>query len=106
MSTNTLERINVNFPRPVLDDLRKLVPAKRRSEVIARATARELRRLKVAALFEVLERNPAWNLEQYPALADGPVIDAFVADMRTSGTYARTPLESMPSPTRRKARRE
>ncbi len=106
MSTNTLERINVNFPRPFLDDLRKLVPAKRRSEVIARATARELRRLKVAALFEALERNPAWTVERYPALTDGTAIDAFVADMRTSGTYARMPVEASASPTRRKARRE
>lgn len=106
MSTTSLERINVNFPRPVLDDLRRLVPAKRRSEVIARATARELRRLKVAALFEALERNPAWTLEQYPLLEDGPTIDSFVAQLRASGTYSRTLPESAVSPTRRKARRE
>ena len=106
MSTNTLERINVNFPRPVLDDLRKLVPAKRRSEVIARATARELRRLKVAALFEALGRNPAWTVESYPALTDGAAIDDFVNQLRASGTYSRTPPEATASPTRRKARRE
>lgn len=106
MSTTSLERINVNFPRPVLDDLRRLVPAKRRSEVIARATARELRRLKVAALFEALERNPAWTLEQYPLLADATAIDSFVAQLRASGTYSHTPSESTASPTRRKARRE
>jgi hypothetical protein len=101
---SSLERINVNFPRPVLDDLRRLVPAKRRSEVIARATARELRRLKVAALFENLERNPAWQAEHYPQLADGPAIDLFVAQLRSSGTYSTATVD--PSPTRRKARRE
>jgi hypothetical protein len=107
-----LERINVNFPRPVLDDLRRLVPAKRRSEVIARATARELRRLKLAALFENLERNPVWKTEEYPHLSDGTAIDHFVAQLRASGTFTRAPVGNergfvpVPSPTRRKARRE
>lgn len=110
MSTQSLERINVNFPRPVLDDLRRLVPAKRRSEVIARATARELRRLAVAALFETLERTPAWQTEHYPQLTDGSTIDDFVAHLRSSGTFtgasrAGTPPATL-APNRRKARRE
>src|SRR4051812_27032105 len=101
----TLERINVNFPRPVLDDLRRLVPAKHRSEVIARATARELRRLKIASLFEALERTPAWSAELYPHLADGDTIDLFVTQLRASGTFVHSPAP-VPAPTRRKARRE
>ncbi len=105
MNTPLLERINVNFPRPVLDDLRRLVPAKRRSEVIARATARELRRLKVASLFEKLDRNPAWDAAQYPHLLDGSSIDLYVAQLRASGTFT-TARNVAPSPTRRKARRE
>lgn len=105
MSAPTLERINVNFPRPVLDDLRRLVPAKRRSEVIARATARELRRLKLASLFETLERTPVWRAETYSALADGSAIDSFVAQLRASGSYSVAPVQSA-SPMRRKARRE
>lgn len=105
MNTPSLERINVNFPRPVLDDLRRLVPAKRRSEVIARATARELRRLKLASFFENLERNPAWQAEQYPHMSDGTAIDLLVQQLRASGTFTRAPVAA-PSPTRRKARRE
>src|SRR5215210_1802542 len=105
MSTPSLERINVNFPRPVLDDLRRLVPPKRRSEVIARATARELRRLQVAALFESLERAPAWQVENYPHLTDGTTIDDFVAQLRASGTFTRAAAPA-PAPIRRKARRE
>lgn len=60
-----LERVNVNLPRPLLDDLRRLVPRSRRSEVIARATARELRRLKLAALLEEMARDPAWREPDY-----------------------------------------
>src|SRR5512143_1865005 len=105
MSTPSVERINVNFPRPVLDDLRRLVPAKRRSEVIARATARELRRLNLASLFETLQRSPAWQAEQYPQLADGDAIDRFVAQMRASGLFT-TRQTAPPADTRTRARRE
>jgi hypothetical protein len=105
MNSPVLERINVNFPRPVLEDLRRLVPAKRRSEVIARATARELRRLKVASLFEGLERSPVWRIEPYPQLSDGMAINLFVSQLRASGTFV-APLSAPPASPRRKARRE
>ncbi len=104
MSTSTVERINVNFPRPVLDDLRRLVPAKRRSEVIARATARELRRLKLASLFEALENKPLWQAQDYPQLSDGPTIDLFITQLRAAGRFPTAPAETIS--TRRKGRRE
>ncbi len=93
----TLERVNVNLPRPLLDDLRRLVPRSQRSEVIARATARELRRLKLAALLEDLQRNPAWQEQDYPALKDRAAISAEIDRLR-SGTIAKK--------SRRKARHE
>lgn len=95
-----VERVNVNLPRPILDDLRRLVPRSRRSEVIARATARELRRLKLAALFQDLAREPLWRAEEHPDLATAAAIDATVRRLRA---YAAWPL---PAPARRKARRE
>ena len=104
MDATSLERINVNFPRPVLEDLRKLVPAKHRSEVIARATARELRRLKLAAYFESLATNPLWEAAPYPALPDGAAIDKAISEMRASGMFTSTQNEA--TTTRQKARRE
>lgn len=80
----TVERINVNFPSPVLEDLRRLVPAKRRSEVIARATARELRRIKLAAQFEQAARHPVWTAEKYPSLTDVDAMDAAITALRLS----------------------
>ncbi len=77
-----MERVNVNLPRPLLDDLRRLVPRSRRSEVIARATARELRRLQLAFVFEALEKEPAWRDEDYPALATPEAIDEQVRQLR------------------------
>ena len=104
MSTSTIERINVNFPRPVLEDLRRLVPAKRRSEVIARATARELRRLKLAAQFEQSTQNPIWRAEDYPQFENEDAIDANLAALRSGETLAAAPVAT--SPQKRKARRE
>ncbi|MGE5139845.1 MAG: hypothetical protein ACM3JD_10305 [Rudaea sp.] len=83
-----MERVNVNLPRPLLDDLRRLVPRSRRSEVIARATARELRRLKLAAGLDAMLRQPAWPDQRYPALADGPSIDTSLGRLRTGGPAA------------------
>lgn len=102
MDTSGVERVNVNLPKPVLDDLRKLVPAKHRSEVIARATARELRRLKLAAYFEQLATSPLWQGDPYPALQDGAAIDQVIREMRAGGTFP----ASEGATTRRKARRE
>ncbi len=95
-----VERVNVNLPRPLLDDLRRLVPRSRRSEVIARATARELRRLKLAALFLDLEREPAWRAADHPELGTGTAIDAAVNGLRAHGGLP------LPAKSRRKVRRE
>jgi hypothetical protein len=95
-----IERVNVNLPRPLLDDLRRLVPRSRRSEVIARATARELRRLQLAALFQELAREPAWRLDDHPNLASGAAIDAAIARLRVGDAH---PLQARP---RRRARHE
>ncbi len=80
--TTSVERVNVNLPRPLLDDLRRLVPRSRRSEVIARATARELRRLKLAALFQDLAHDPVWHTEDHPLLTNGAAIDGEVNRLR------------------------
>ncbi len=97
---SALERVNVNLPRPLLDDLRRLVPRSRRSEVIARATARELRRLKLGALLEDLEHDPAWRAEDYPALSDQAGIENELARVRGGQVAAPSPKP------RKKARRE
>ena len=93
-----VERGNGNLPRPLLDDLRRLVPRSRRSVVIARATARELRRLKLAALFQDLARAPLWCADDHAPLHGGAAIDAAVARLRTGSVS--------PPPARRKVRRE
>ncbi len=96
----SVERINVNLPRPLLDDLRRLVPRSRRSEVIARATARELRRLKLAALFQGLTREPLWRSEDHPNLQTAEMIDRLISQLRAAGTYTLPVASSSPARTR------
>lgn len=104
MRPPTVERINVNFPSPVLEDLRRLVPAKRRSEVIARATARELRRIKLAAQFEQAARHPVWAAEKYPSLTGADEIDAAITALRLNSAPLETRADAVAS--RKRGRRE
>jgi hypothetical protein len=89
MSHATIQRINVNFPKPVLDDLRRYVPRTQRSQIIARATERELRRIKLSAVFDALVREPAWLSREHLELSSGPAIDAWIARQRAGWAPAR-----------------
>jgi Arc/MetJ-type ribon-helix-helix transcriptional regulator len=62
------ERINIVLPRDLAEELRALVPARKRSEVIAQALAEKLARLRqVKALREAAG---AWSDEEHPELND------------------------------------
>ncbi len=69
------ERVNINLPKPLLEDLRRYVPRNQRSQVIAQATARELRRIKLIAALDELKREPAWRATEHPELTTGATID-------------------------------
>ncbi len=77
-----LERISIYFPKPLLDDLRKYVPARKRSALIVEATERELERLKVLAALE--QTSGAWTDEDYPELATDEDIERYIRDLRAS----------------------
>jgi hypothetical protein len=81
MATN-LERVTIYFPKSLLDDLRKYVPARKRSAVIVEATEKEVERLKQIA---TLRRTAgAWKDKDYPQLATDEDIERFVHDLRAS----------------------
>jgi rRNA-processing protein FCF1 len=80
--TTKLERISIYFPKSVLDDLRRLVPERRRSALIVAATEKEVDRLKTLA---TLDRTAgAWKDEDYPELATDEDIENYVHDLRAS----------------------
>ena len=77
-----LERISIYFPKSVLDDLRRLVPARKRSALIVGLAEREVARLKTLA---ALDRTAgAWKDEDYPELATDEDIDNYIHDLRSS----------------------
>ena len=75
-----LERISIYFPKPLLDDLRKLVPARKRTALIVALTEKEVERLKLLAALE--ESFGAWSDEDHPELATNEDIDRYVHDFR------------------------
>jgi metal-responsive CopG/Arc/MetJ family transcriptional regulator len=60
-------RINVTLSTALLEELDGLVPAGKRSEVIAEATAAYLSRLKVLAALK--ETQGVWRAEDHPEMA-------------------------------------
>jgi len=88
MERTPTERINVNFPKALLEELRRYVPARERSALIVRATEKELRRVKLLSALNALSKGPAWKLEDHPDLSDGPAIDRVLAESRAAWTIA------------------
>jgi len=82
------ERINVNFPKALLDELRRCVPVRERSALIVRATERELRRVRLQGSLAALATEPAWTLKHHPELTDGPAIDHVLAESRAAWQVA------------------
>jgi Arc/MetJ-type ribon-helix-helix transcriptional regulator len=81
-------RINVTFPKQLLEELDEVVPTGKRSEVIVEATAAYLRRIKVLAA--LTETQGAWQDEDHPELATPEDVNRWLASMRSS--WRRVPL--------------
>ena len=76
------ERVNVRFPKELLEDLRKYVPRGKRSEVVVAATARAVRQLR---LKQALEAGAgAWTDENHPDLNTQEDIDRYRAELWAS----------------------
>ncbi|MBI2908702.1 MAG: hypothetical protein HYX92_13755 [Chloroflexi bacterium] len=82
MAVSNRERINVIFPRDVLEELRRRVPRKHRSELIVQATAKELALLRQREALEAAAG--AWRDEDYPDLNTLEDLDRFIAELRST----------------------
>lgn len=74
-------RINVTFPVQLVDELDSLVPARKRSEVIAAATAEYVRKLKVVNILH--ETAGVWSEEDHPELATGEDVNRWLEENRS-----------------------
>jgi metal-responsive CopG/Arc/MetJ family transcriptional regulator len=78
-------RITVTFPADLLNELDKLAPPRKRSQIIVQATAEYVRRLKLLAAIK--ETSGAWDDASHPELASADDIERWMRQMR--GTWPR-----------------
>ncbi|MGQ9490982.1 MAG: hypothetical protein ACUVR4_14745 [Anaerolineae bacterium] len=74
------ERINVTFPKSILESLAALVPPRERNAFIVEATGEALRRRRL--LKALRESSGAWSDEDHPALMTAEDIDRYVRQLR------------------------
>ena len=83
MAANS-ERVNVVLPKPLIDKLRALVPARRRSDVIAQALAEKLIRLEQTRALR--QSAGAWSDEEHPDLRTYEDYERWIQSLRGSAT--------------------
>lgn len=82
MADATHERVNVIFPRELVHELRRLVPRRRRSELIAEATAEKLALLRQQEA--VREAAGSWKDEDHPEMQTLDDVHRWLDDLRSS----------------------
>ncbi len=76
-----VERLNIRMPRELADELKRLVPARKRSQLIVAATAEAVARLKQQ---EALREEKIWSDENHPDLTTQEGINRYLREMRVS----------------------
>jgi hypothetical protein len=75
-----VERLNIRVPRELIDELKRLVPARKRSQLIVAATAEAVARLKQQ---EALQEESIWSDESHPDLMSQQDINDYLSEVRT-----------------------
>ncbi|MBU4225248.1 MAG: hypothetical protein KKC71_05450 [Chloroflexi bacterium] len=78
------ERLNLYLTKPLMDDLRRIIPARERTRFVEEVLARELRRRKLKAAIEA--SYGAWKDEDHPELATPEDIDRWIEEGRKGFT--------------------
>lgn len=76
-----VERLNIRMPRELADELKRLVPARKRSQLVVAATAEAVARLKQQ---EALREEKIWSDESHPDLTSQEDINRYLIEMRAS----------------------
>jgi hypothetical protein len=82
VATEATRRINVTFPVSLLEELRRYVPRRKRSEFIAEATEKELKRVRLLKVLEDLRRERAWSDEDHHDLMTVEDVNRYVRRLR------------------------
>ena len=81
VSREGVERLNIRMPRELANELKRLVPARKRSQLIVAATAEAVARLKQR---EALREEKIWSDESHPDLTSQEDINRYLSEMRAS----------------------
>ena len=81
VSEEGVERLNIRVPRQLAAELRRLVPARKRSQLIVAATTEAVARLKQQ---EALREDKIWSDESHPDLTSQEGINRYLREMRAS----------------------
>jgi len=81
VSAEDVERLNIRMPRELANDLKRLVPARKRSQLVVAATAEAVARLKQQ---EALREEKIWSDEGHPDLTSQEDINRYLSEMRAS----------------------
>ena len=76
-----VKRLNIRMPRDLADDLKRLVPARKRSQLVIAATAEAVARLKQQ---EALREEKIWSDESHPDLTTQEEVNHYLSEMRAS----------------------
>jgi len=81
LSEEGVERLNIRIRRDLADELKRLVPARERSQFIVAAAAEAVARLKQQ---EGLREEKIWSDESHPDLTSQEDINRYLSEMRAS----------------------
>jgi uncharacterized protein (UPF0305 family) len=79
-TAKALKRINVTFPVPLLEELRRYVPRRERNKFIVEATEKEIRRVRMLKALQ--ESAGAWSDEDHPDLMTVEDVNRYVRRLR------------------------
>jgi len=74
------ERLNLYLTKPVMDDLRRIIPARERTRFVEEILSRELRRRKLKEALK--ESAGAWEDEDHPEMATFEDVNRWIEEGR------------------------
>jgi hypothetical protein len=82
--TSDKERLNLYLPKDLVEDLRRLVPNRERTQFVIDALTKELQHIRLKAAME--QSYGAWSDEDHPELATFDDINRWIEENRLRAT--------------------
>ena len=87
MTSIDTQRINVTFPKELLDDLHHYIPRRERNQLIVEATERELKRRKFRQVLDEMRKESIWSDENHPDLMTVDDVNRYIRELHERPVY-------------------